>query len=302
MHSTTERPLQFFFYLLTNYDNYIEVNFYEGYQRNLMVSHIDRENGIIHHTYQDDNADHIQCKEYVDSFLDKKIHLQIEKSKKLIDDNFRMLVARDALYTDYLKLVEKDLIRLIHLSSNLSEFDLSKYLTPFIKDFKNHFKSNINFTKAFLDILRDLESIEAPKNKIILSFQWNQKNNTNLKVLYDKLSNAKPPFIECSLEIFKKAFTKEDLLPHEGIKWLCMNAKNKNQISKVTLIRFIKMLFDKELINNRDSMDSDKIIRNVFLNPEGEQLNNIKGSKQETSRNPSRFDEISKIVNSLTST
>lgn len=301
MHSTTERPLQFFFYLLTNYDDYIETNFYEGYQSYLMVNDIDRKNGIIYHTYQDENANYIPSKEYLHDFLVKKIYLEIENSKKLIEDNFRKLVAQNSLYTEYLKLAEKDLIRLFKLSINFTAFDLSKDMLSFIRYFENYFKSNIGFTKTFIGILRDLELTVAPKNKITLSFEWNQKNNPNLEVLYGELSNAKPPFIECSLEIFKKAFSKEDLLPNEGIKWICQNVKNKNEISKVTLMRFIELLFDKELINNRDKMDSDKIIRNIFLNPEGEQLNNIKGTKQEKSKNPSRFDEISKIVNSLTS-
>jgi len=177
MHSTTERPLEFFFYFLTNYIDYIAVNFYEEYQRNLMVSDIDRDNGIIYHTYQDDNSDYIQYKEFLNDFIVKKIHFEIEKSKKLIDDNFRKLVAQNSLYAEYLKLAEKDLKRLFKLSSNFKAFDLSTNVVYLMKYFEDCFRSNISFTKAYIAILRDLELIDAPKNKIILSFQWNKLNH-----------------------------------------------------------------------------------------------------------------------------
>ena len=72
-------------------------------------------------------------------------------------------------------------------------------------------------------------------------------------------------------------------------------------ISKVTLIRFIETLYEKQYIKN-DKNDFNKIIENIFVEPKGGKIKNIKESKASISKSksPSRWKELYEIINSLT--
>ena len=298
MISTTDRPFDFFFYLINNFDDFIENDFYENYRKQLNIINIDKENGIISHFEIDDDNNHIVFQETLQKFLKKKITTELKLSKKLIADNYRKLISGGNSFDVYLEQNSKDLIAIYSFSKNIKNIDLSGYLQSFICDFYNNFKLKVNFPKELTNIVSNKKSASKTKEINILSFKWNPNKTDKIELLYNKLANALPPFIDTDFEIFKKGFTGQELESSEGIKWICLQSKNKKEIAKKTLVCLIDLLHDAHLIIS-DKNDFNKIIENIFLNPQGIKLSNIKGSRAEKSINPTRIKEIQVIVNSL---
>lgn len=298
MISTTERPFTFLYYLLNNFNDYIEKDFYTNYENQLNCNLIDKENGIIYHSITDDENNHLLCQENLDDFLNNKIVVEIEKSKILIADNYRVLISTGKNPDNYLFQTSNDLVNLYLLSINLKRFDLTIKLHIFIVDYCNNFRSIFDIPRVLNDIAKDKTTIGFAQNSI-LSFSWNPKNEDKIKLLYDGLINAMPPFIECDFEIFNKGFTGKELDSNEGIKWICKQSRNKNQVAIYTLVCLINLLYDKGFIKS-DKNDFNKIVQNVFLNPLGKKISNIKVSKASNSLNPTRINEIQEIVNRLT--
>ncbi len=132
-----------------------------------------------------------------------------------------------------------------------------------------------------------------------MSFKWKAENyHKEIEFLYDSLINSKPPFISSSLKTFIKAFTHKHSEEGESIKWLCKNIKNEKQISKVSLVSLLDSLFRGGYIVS-DLNYFNKTVKNIFCSPNGEKLKNIKVSKAEKSKNPSRIQEIRAIIDGL---
>ena len=299
MTSSTERPFDFFTYFINNFNEISDRDFYIPKVENLNIIEVDKNKGII--TYFDDiNSRHSYYR--LDDYFNSIINKEIENSKKLVGDNVRKLISTDKNPKSYLMLIQKDIIALYNLSRNLNNSHLNNILLLLIKEFSNNYAKYISFENDFTLILNKTKNNSDLKKKIVLSFEWNINNHPERIVsLYNKLITANPPFIECEYTIFEKAFTGKELFINEQIQWLCKNVKNKNVISKVTLIRFIETLYEKQYIKN-DKNDFNKIIENIFVEPKGGKIKNIKESKASISKSksPSRWKELYEIINSLT--
>jgi hypothetical protein len=299
MISTTERPFAFLYNFINNFNDYVEKDFYLNYEKQLNCNHIDKEKGIIYHSDTDDENNIIFYQEKLEDFLNNKIIIEIQKSKILVGDNYRTLIAKGNNPENYLFQTSADLVNLYFLSKNFKVFDLTINLHSLIIDYYNNFKSIVNLPKELIQIVTNKKSLLGKEKDTILSFKWNANKLTKLSLLYKALTNASPPFIEVKEDVFTKSFTGQRLEFGEGVKWVCKQAKNKDIIAKKTLVCLIDLLYDADFIKS-DKNDFNKIIENIFLTPLGQKLTNIKGSRAQNSQSTTRINEIQAIVNSLT--
>ncbi|HPE84105.1 MAG TPA: hypothetical protein PLV43_10345 [Aequorivita sp.] len=231
-------------------------------------------------------------------FLKKRLKTEKQIAKEFIDSKSAKILSSNSLNSSFFAFTEATLIDLKNAANKLDYNNIYDTVLELISFFYSKYNKYHNFSRDYLETL-SIYRKETKSNKISLSFNWREQNKKKeIKFLYNKLIEAKPPFINSSLETFIKAFTDKPLEVDEKIKWLCLSVKNKNKVSQVTLVELLKALFKNDYIIS-DFNDFNKTVVNIFCKPNGERLKNIKVSKQEKSKNPSRIQEIQAILKEL---
>lgn len=231
-------------------------------------------------------------------FLKKRLRTEKQIAKELIDSKSAKILSSTSLNSSFFSYTEATLMDLKNAANSLDYRKVYDTVVELISFFYSKYNKYHNFSREYLGTL-SIYRKESKLNKVSLSFNWREQNKKKeIEFLYNKLIEAKPPFINSSLETFIKAFTDKPLEADEKIKWLCLSVKNKKKVSQVTLVELLKALFNNNYIIS-DLNDFNKTVVNIFCKPNGEKLKNIKVSKQEKSKNPSRSEEIQAILEEL---
>jgi len=231
-------------------------------------------------------------------FLEDNLVKEKKLSKHFIESRASKILSSTVYNSKFFNHIENTLIELNKKSKVIDYLLINKTIIELMKFYYKGYNKSHNFSKEYLDTLSVYREI-SKKEKITLSFDWKERTRQKeLKYLYNSLINAEPPFINSSFETFYKAFTNQKLEDDETIKWLCIHVKNKKMISQNSLVVLLEALFNMGFIVS-DLNDFNKTVENIFSNPNGVKLKNIKNTKQEDSRNPSRIQEIRTILDGL---
>jgi len=231
-------------------------------------------------------------------FLEDNLVKEKKLSKHFIESRASKILSSTVYNSKFFNHIENTLIELNKKSKVIDYLLINKTIIELMKFYYKGYNKSHNFSKEYLDTLSVYREI-SKKEKITLSFDWKETTkHKELKYLYNSLVDAEPPFINSSFETFYKAFTNQKLEEDEAIKWLCISVKDHKVISKGSLIFLLNQLFDGGYIIS-DRNDFNKVCFNLFRYPNGELLGNIKGSKKDLSKNPSRSKEILGIISSI---
>lgn len=285
MRSTAEHPLAFFDWYLEDEISKDLKKFYSDITEELHFNNVD-EIDKLNHIVKVLNIHELGGvkSEYITFSFEGKIKSKLVKEVKLtkgfIELGFQERFSDKKevkAYADFLR---------IKLSSFFNkkiykEFSfLHSYFEQF-NDLVNQYSkqsTNYSYTPSFVLIA------ESPKEQL-----------TKIKALYELL-NEKPSIITCSVEEFINAFTGKEI--DEGINWL-IRGKNKNHVSKPSLLYFLDKLIDKGALSPNIIYDLYKFIRYVFRDHKGDELKNLKQSREAMSDNPASKDRIDTIISSL---
>jgi len=285
MRSTAQHPLAFFDWYLEDEISKDLKKFYFDITEELHFNNVD-EIDELNHIVKVLNIHELGGvkSEYITFSFEGKIKSKLVKEVKLtkgfIELGFQERFSDKKevkAYADFLR---------IKLSSFFSkktykEFSfLHSYFEQF-NDLVNQYSkqsTNYSYTPSFILIA------ESPKEQL-----------TQIKALYELL-NEKPSIITCSEEEFINAFTGKQI--DEGINWL-IRGKNKNYVSKPSLLYFLDKLIDKGALSPNIIHDLYKFIRYVFRDHKGNELKNLKQSREAMSDNPASKDRIDTIISSL---
>ncbi|WP_299393327.1 hypothetical protein [uncultured Gelidibacter sp.] len=296
-----DRTLAFFESLLLDENGIEELRdtFYGGVRETFTSTHIDKaDNNIIYSIDRTEYDESIKIKNDFNDFLRRRLDEEKEIAKALISSKSAIILSSNQSNNTFFSFTENTLLDL-KSNSNHSDYSIiHKVIVDLMEFLYSKYNRFHNFSKEYLETLSVYRK-EIKKNHITLSFNWKESHKKKeIEFLYNKLMNAKPPFINSSLETFTKAFTDKPLENDEYIKWLCVSVKNKKVISQVTLVALLEELFKSGYIVS-DYNDFNKSIENIFAKPNGVKLKGIKVTKKENSKNPSRMGEILDILQEL---
>lgn len=253
---------------------------------------------IIIANYRDDFDEPVIIKNDFKQFLQSRIYKEEKIAIENIQSRADIILSSIEFNSQFFLFTDKTLVELNHSANILNYKSITESIIRMMRFFYENYNSYHSFSKSFLNTLEtNRTTFEEKENNF--TFKWRDKNRrTEIDFLYESLINAEPPFIESSKETFFRAFTDNSLYENEYVKWLCTNVKNHNVISKASLIFMLNTLFDEGYLKS-DKNDLNKICVNVFCYPNGELLDNIKGTKTTLSKNPSRSVEIIEIISKL---
>jgi len=231
-------------------------------------------------------------------FLKERLAREIKLSKGFIESRASKILSGINPNKIFFQFTESILIDLNKKSNTIDYLEVKVAVIDIMQFYYSKYHKYYTFSTEYLDTLSVYRKT-TKKVKTTLSFNWRENNKRKeIEYLYNSLINSSPPFINSSLETFTKAFTYKKLEQDEAIKWLCKSVKNKKVTSKVTLVVLLESLFEKGCIIS-DLNDFNKTVENLFCLPNGVKLKDIKNTKQEKSKNPSRILEIQHILDGL---
>jgi hypothetical protein len=301
LKSTEDNALAFFESLIINPNgvSILRDVFYNGVVESFINTYEDDTDfDIIHFTDTDDYGNSINRKSNFKHFLQDRLAIETRHSKEFIKIRASKVLSQTNFNSTFFSFIENTLIELNSKSKTIDYLEINNTIVDIMQFYYLHYNMYHNFSKEYLDTISVYRKT-TKTDKAILAFKWKEKNKQKeLEYLYNSLINANPPLINSSFETFYKAFTYRKLEKDESIKWLCKSSKNKKIISKVTLVALISNLYSANYIIS-DLNDFNKTIQNVFSMPNGVKLKNIKGTKSERSKNPSRIQEIKAILEGL---
>lgn len=284
MESTAEFPLAFFDWYLENEIQRDLKKFYTNITEELYFNNTD-EIDNVNHIIKVLNIHHDEvASEYITFSFEhsskSKLKQEVKRAKEFIELGFQKRFSDKKevrAYADFLR------IKLNSLFSNSAckEFPfLLSYLGQLDSLIDQYSKqsTNYSYTPSFVFIAK------TPEEQL-----------SKIKTLYKQL-HEKPSVICCSLEEFINAFTGKEI--DEGINWL-ITGKNKNYVSKPSLLYFLDELIDKRFLSRSIINDLYKFIRYVFRDHKGNELKNLKQSREAMSDNPASKDRIDIIISSL---
>ena len=282
--STAEHPLAFFDWYLENeiqkdlkvfYINITEELYYNN------TDEIDKVNHVVKvlNIHQDEVKSAYITFSF-EGYIKPKLGKEIKLTKEFIELGFQKRFSDKKevkAYADFLR------IKLNSLFSNeaCKEFIFLPSYFDQLDNLINQYSkqsTNYSYTPSFVLIA------ESPSEQL-----------SKIKVLY-RLLNEEPSIITCSKEEFINAFTGNEV--DEGISWL-ITGKNKNYVSKPSLLYFLDELINQGLLSRNIINDLYKFIRYVFRDHKGYELKNLKQSREAMSDNPASKDRIDTIISSL---
>lgn len=260
----------------------------------------DSEADIITVFERDDYDNVVEIKNDFNDHLSSILIKEKVIAKELISSKSAKILSSNSVNSNFFLYTEATLLDLKNKSNNISYKIIHNTIIEIMFFVHSNYARYHNFSTEYLDTL-SIYRKPSSVNKVNLTFTWKELNKKNeIQFLYKKLVEATPPFINSSLETFTKAFTNMPLEADEKIKWLCVSCKNKKIITKMTLVALIEGLFAGGYIVS-DENDFNKTIENIFCKPNGVMLGNVKGTKKERSKNPTRILEIQAILQELSS-
>lgn len=285
MKSTAELPLAFFDWYLEDEIGKDLKEFYVHIIEELhfnKADEVDKVNHIVRvlniHQLGDVKSEYITFT--FEGSIKSKLKQEIKLTKELIELGFQNRFSDKKevkSYADFLR------IKLSSFFSNeaCKEFSFLPSYFEQLDNLINQYSkqsTNYSYTPSFVFIA------ESPKEQL-----------SKIKALY-KLLNEKPSIITCSKEEFTNAFTGKEV--DEGVNWL-ITGKNKNFVSKPSLLYFLDELINQGFLNRNIINDLYKFIRYVFRDHKGNELKNLKQSREAMSDNPASKDRIDTIISSL---
>lgn len=273
--------------------------FFGGIEESFIATYrCDKNPDVIHVNDFDDYGNSIKDQFNFNEFLELRLVKEKNISKGYIKSRASKILSNTVQNTTFFNFTENILIDLNKRSNIMRHLSINDTIVDLMKFYYSGYSKYHNFSKEYLDILSVYRKV-SKKDITLLSFNWRDENKQKeIEYLYNSLVNARPPFINASLQTFYKAFTNQKLEEDETIKWLCKSVKNKKIISQVSLVHLLNGLFSRGFITS-DLNDFNKTVENIFSSPNGVKLKNIKVTKKETSKNPSRIQEIQAILDSL---
>ena len=297
-----DRTLAFFESLILDPNNINELRegFFNGVKEAFLSTHYDNSDCNVIYAFDRDEYDEpIKVVNDFNDLLKRRLNNEIKIAKDLISSKSAKILSSGSTNKNFFLFTENTLIELKKKSNNSDYRIIHNAILDLMVFFSKYGKYH-NFSTEYLETL-SVYRTKSTKTSFSLSFNWKKGNpKKEIEFLYNRLIEAKPPFINSSLETFIKAFTDKPLESDEYIKWLCVSVKNKNVISQVTLVILLEELFLLGYIVS-DKNDFNKIVENIFSKPNGEKLKNIKVTKNEKSKNPSRISEIRDILQEIQS-
>lgn len=285
MESSLENPLGFFDWYLDNQINTDLKEFYyhiteELYHNNSEV--VDKQNHVIKaqniYNLGDSKSEYItfSFEHHIKAKLKQEIRITINLIEQGIQNRFSDKNEVSA-YANFLRI---KITRLLDSATcNNYPFLISYFeqLESLIDRYSKQ-PTNYSYTPSFNLIA------ESPKEQL-----------SKIKKLY-KLLIAAPAMIDGSQNDFIKAFKGKEI--DGGINWL-VKGKNKNFVSKPSLLYFLDELIDKKHLSRNIIHDLYKYIRYVFRDHNGNELKYLKQSREAMSDNPANKDRIDEIISSL---
>jgi len=299
LKSSEDIPLAFFEYLITTPSgvNEFRAVFFGGVEESFISTYRCDED-VVYINEKDKYDSAIKIKNSFKDFLENQLEREKKLSKNFIKLRASKILTQLKVDKTFFNYIENTLIELNQKSNTIDYLSINTTVVEIMVFYHFRYSKYHNFSKEYLDILSVYRKV-SKKDITLLSFNWRDENKQKeIEYLYNSLVNAEPPFINASLQTFYKAFTNQKLEEDETIKWLCKSVKNKKIISQVSLVHLLNGLFSRGFITS-DLNDFNKTVENIFSSPNGVKLKNIKVTKKETSKNPSRIQEIQVILDSL---
>lgn len=275
MKSTLENPLAFF----NEYFN-------SGIKKDLIQYEIEKQEAKEHANFfsGDNISSDIKTKPFKDSdfftveeFIFRQTKKEIAISKNLIEQGFERRFSNNSEILSYSKFLRLKL-------KQLTELNNSTYLKLIVKEFENfinYYNININTYQSIYSLNLIAKTSLIQKNKIFK--------------LYDLLTES-PALINSSKEDFERAFTGKEL--KHKVVWLPISKRNKKP-SKTSLLYFLDQLIDSNYLAKSVIHDLYKFIRYIFTDANGDELKNLKQTRQNMSENPDFKERIDLIITSL---
>ncbi len=271
-------------------DIYVKLkNFYKSFEYEGLHQRVKSINKTLHQVefYKDS---YLSNESDFDTFyFETKIkHILLELTQNTLE---QLLVVFQGNYHDQDRI--KGLLDFYNIQ--LKELFNSKVLKefPFLEKYhKLIFKEIVNYT-----IPENVEKSSAPKYlNLIVPDDENQKGK--IELLYNLLIES-PPIIDCSKDDFIKLFSNKEC--HSGIKWLIMGSRNKAEISKPSLVYFLRTLADIGHIDKSYFSYENSIIINVFRDNLGNKFDSkrLSTSKSNMSKTPSQKERLDNIIAQL---
>ncbi|PWI29776.1 hypothetical protein DI383_08430 [Flavobacteriaceae bacterium LYZ1037] len=284
MRSTTEHPLAFFDWYLENEIHKDLKEFYINITEELHFNNVDKIDKL-NHIVKVLNIHFDQVKsEYItfsfEGSVKGKLNQEVKQAKEFIELGFQERFSDKKevkAYADFLRIK----LNSFFSNSTCKEFTFLPTYFEQLESLINQYSkqaTNYSYTSSFVFIA------ETPKEQL-----------TQIKTLY-KLLNEKPSIINCTKEEFINAFTGNEV--DYGINWL-ITGKNKNFVSKPSLLYFLDELINNDFLSRSIINDLYKFIRYVFRDHKGNELKNLKQSREAMSDNPASKDRIDTIISSL---
>jgi hypothetical protein len=131
---------------------------------------------------------------------------------------------------------------------------------------------------------------------LIVSEDEDQKEK--IEILYNLLIEY-PPIIDCPKEDFIKLFSNIEC--SSGIKWLVKGSKNKKEISKPSLVNFLRTLSDKGHIDKSYYSYENQMIINVFRDNLGNKFKSasLSTAKSNMGKTTSQKEKLDNIISKL---
>ena len=260
--------------------------FYKSYENEFYGSRVKKIDRNIHtvtflkDSYQGDELEYVIIK-FEDILADKlsfHIHNSLQNLTILYQDNFENSEKIKGFVKFHLFKIDN-----IFTSELLENFP---FLNTYLHKIKNHIK---DYTKSDLSV--------GNTKPLSLSIRLNEGEDETDKI--KKLFNLlilDQPLIQCTFEDFALAFSNKQTI--NGINWLVKNPKNKDQTSKPSLIHFLRLLANSNIIEKSYYSSENLLILNVFRNFDGSSFTSNQISTSKSNMSPlsntqeERFNQI----------
>jgi hypothetical protein len=285
MKSTAEHPLAFFDWYLKNQIGKDLKEFYINIKEELHFNDTDKIDRV-NHVVKVLNVNHQEeiKSEYItfsfENSVKSKLNQEIKQTKDYLELGFEKRFSDKKevkAYADFMR---------IKLDSYSTLTTVKEF--PFLTIY---FKELYNLINQFSKPIKNYSFVPS----LVLLSDSPEEQGLKIEVLYNLLTE-KPSMINCSKEEFNKAFTGQEIT--EGIHWL-VTGKNKNYVSKPSLLYFLDELIDKGFLSRNIIHDLYKFIRYLFRDHKGNELKNLKQSREDMSDNPTSKNRINTIISSL---
>ncbi len=286
MQSTIDFPFNYLEYYLSKTIYEDLSNFYSQYENESFgnrIKKIDKKTHTIE-IYKDQYSEN-ELSFSVTTFetkVNQIIKREVQKTKQFIElgfkNNFNNKVQIDA-FASFLKVKIKNITK-------LKAFNDFAFLKPIFDGFE-----------------RLIELYSAKEKNLrynfLYSFNLLPSDNEEQKIKIEKLYNLlieTPSMINSSKKGFFSAFTGKEV--NDKIQWIAKSRKSK-LTNRTSLLYLLDKLIEKKHLSSGISLDLYKFIRYVFVDENGNELKNLKNTRQNMSDNPDFKDRIENIVSSL---